>query len=134
MWKQKRATLVLVLCALAATGCGATIQERIRSSALIAGETALSIDSLEQSIAVSLTPEQRAKTNAAVLTMLECVRAYERAVRAWPTSMPSMPGSVWEAQSKAIAAIVACERVMADVPRTGKILANLKKVREGIGG
>jgi hypothetical protein len=131
---QNRVYVALIILALALSACAGTIRDRVRTSALMASETALSLDALEQQLAPSLTPEQRVVTNKATLAMLEAVRTYERAVRIWPESLPAMPASVWEAQRDAINAIVALERVFEDTPGSGKLLANLRKLRESIGG
>jgi hypothetical protein len=134
MRHQNRTYVAVIILALVLSACAGTIRDRVRTSALVAGETALSLHAIEQQIVSSLTPEQQAAVGNACPAMLGAVRTYERAVLAWPSTLPAMPRDVWEAQRDAIGAILAFERVLEDTPRASKLRANLAKFRISIGG
>jgi hypothetical protein len=127
--------LVLVLVG----GCAGTIRNRIRTSALVVGETALTIDDMERQLAkadppIYTSPAQQREVSQAVLAMLTTARAYERAVKAWPIDAVTMPHNIWEAQTAALNAIATVEHVLTGVPGTDKLLATLRKLRIYIGG
>jgi len=139
--KPGRFLSVLLLIAVlgVSASCAGSIRNQIRTSALVVGDAALGIDQIEQDIAravppIYTSPAQAQEVSRGVLATLQAARAYERAVRAWPAGEIAVPRTVWEAQTTALQAIVQVEGILEDVPGAGKLLANLKHLRELIGG
>jgi hypothetical protein len=138
--RHRPSSIVVVVVALAflATACAGTIRDQVRASALVTGEAALSLDTLERDLYAAgipgYTAEQHKQAGAAIIIVLTTAQTYERAARAWPVTLPTMPKDVWEAQAAALAAIVDVERVLAGVPGTEKLLAALGKIKTQLGG
>jgi len=133
----KRQAVVVVLLALSLAACGATIRDNIRKSALVVGEAALTIDQLERDLyatgAAGYSAEKHKQAGAAIIVMLTAVRSYERAAAAWPEAV-AMPTTVPQAMVDALLAIATVEKIIEGIPGNEKLLANLAKVKLGIGG
>jgi hypothetical protein len=124
--------------AVLTTGCGNLRDDNIRKGALVAGETALSINQDELDLYAAephtiYTPDMHAKAGAAIKVVLITVRAYERAAAAWPEHV-TMPADVPQALLDAIKAIGTVEGIVQGIPGNGKLLANLDKLKNKIGG
>ena len=111
--RQRRAVIGIVLVAFIAAGCGVTIRDGFRKSAMVAGESALSIDTLEQQLYTSgvIGLEKHQQAGPAIVVMLEAVRAYERAARAWPIGV-AMPTTLPQAMADALQAISAVQHIL----------------------
>jgi hypothetical protein len=125
---------LIVALALLATAC-ATLRDNIRKAAIISGEVALNIDTDEQALYASgaYSAGTHKQIGEAIVVMLTAVRAYERAARAWPENV-AMPANVPAAMAEALQAVATVERIIADIPGNGKLMANLAHVRSAIGG
>jgi cellobiose-specific phosphotransferase system component IIC len=123
--------LILVLI----TGCAGSIRDNVRKSVLVTGEVALSIDQAERDVYATgvYDAAKHKQIGAAILVMLTAVRAYERAVAAWPDTF-TMPSNVPQAMADALSAIAAVERIVEGIPQAEKLRANLNKAKLVIGG
>lgn len=131
--KPRLVAPILILVIL--TGCAGSIRDNFRRAALISGEVALGIDQTERDVYATGVYDDAThkKIGAAILVMLKAVRVYERAVAAWPESF-SMPPDVPTALADAIAAINNVERIIEGIPGTGKLTANLNRIKAALGG
>lgn len=127
--------VVVLFLVVLMTACAASLRDNIRRGALISGAVALSIDQAERELYASgvYYEAKHRQVGAAIVVMLTAVRAFERAVAAWPENI-SMPQTVPQAMADALAAIGAVEKIVEDVPGNGKLLAHLARARGIIGG
>jgi hypothetical protein len=139
-----KAIALVLACVLAmgATGCAGSLRDRVRTAAVITSDTVLTLDQEERILyaggAYGSDPAPAkakhlaigAKVDGAIVAVL----VFERAAKAWPVSMPTLPTDVAKAQTDALAALTELALIVKDVPGNGKLLANIAKVKEKIGG
>lgn len=131
---MRRAALPLVVL-LVLAGCAGTLRDRIRTSAMLTGEAALTIDQAERDLYATgaYDAATHKELGGYVLTALTAVRAYERAAAAWPKDV-TMPDTIPQLLADAMKALAALERIVQGVPGNGKLLANIAHARAKIGG
>jgi hypothetical protein len=124
-----------VFVALAFLACAGSIRDNVRTGAMMAGETVLTIDAEENALYATgaYSAEKHKEIGATILTAMRAVQVYVRAARAWP-EQTVMPDNVMEAMLTATRAITAVEGIVAGVPGNAKILAALQKLKSYIGG
>jgi hypothetical protein len=127
--------------ALSTIGCAGTIRDRIRTSALAAGEIVLSVDQEEYKLyeagAYGSDPvaakakhlANGAKIDRAILQ----VAAYNRAARTWPAAVPSLPTNVSEARTAALEALDELVFIFTDVPGADGVLKIIATVQAKVG-
>jgi hypothetical protein len=135
----RRALAPILVLVLITSACAGTLRDRVRTTAMTAGEIALTVDQSERSYRsigiASYTPEAQQKAGAAILQMLQAVQVFERAARAWPETWPRiMPASMLDAQQKALASIAAVQRIFEPLPQAAGLLDRLGAVQQAIGG
>jgi hypothetical protein len=133
--RQRRAVVSIVLVAFLASGCGVTIRDNFRKSALVAGNVALDIDKGEMALYTSgvIGLEKHKKAGPAIVVMLQSVQVYERAARMWPET-GVMPSNLPQAMADAVQAIMAVKYILAETPGAEKLLANLDHLKDYVTG
>jgi hypothetical protein len=127
--------LVAIILAALMAGCGLTVQQNIRNTALVVGTVALDVDQAERDLYATgaYDAATHKKVGAVILTMLEASQSFVRAAQAWPAGV-SMPPDVPTAMAAALKAIADVRTIVAPLPNNAKILANLDKLAKVIGG
>ena len=126
---------LLVALAFLATACAGSIRDNVRTGAMMAGETVLTLDHEENALYATgaYSADKHKEIGATILTAMRAVQVYVRAARAWPEQTP-MPDNVMEAMLVATRSLAAVERIIEGVPNNGKLLAAIHKLQAMIGG
>lgn len=126
---------LLLIPAVGTSACAGTLRDRVRTSALASGELVLSLDSEEAALyqAGAYAEAKHKAAGETIDTLIVAVRAFERAARAWPETMPEMPQNVSAAQEDVKKAAAAVAHIFEGVPGTGGLTKILDAIRARVG-
>lgn len=116
-------------------GCGMTVRDTIRTTALVAGTTAHDLNNAEYDLYATgvYDAAKHKQVGATILTALKDVEAFVALAQAWPEHV-AFPATVADALAKALTSLDAIANIVKGVPGSEKLMANIAKAKAMLGG